>query len=549
MNVIEQIHHDFNTYLQQFFSVNVDVTNAISFTINTDEHKADFGDINCNAAMVLAKHLGKRPMEIAELIAGGFTHHDVALIALHAPGFLNFTLTEAALHKLAAEMHEQKKTFFSIYQNSSKHINIEFVSANPTGPLHFGHGRGAIIGDVLANVLNVAGLKATKEFYINNAGSQMQKLGMSFRIRCLQALGEAIELPEEAYHGEYLIDLAKELVAVEGTRLQEQPEHYFAKYAEAHMLANIKKTLHDYGVTFDTWFPELTLHTNGEIKKALGILQANGYLYEQDGATWFKATAFGDDKDRVLVKADGEYTYASADVAYMQDKFDRGFNHLVMILGHDHHSYLMRLHCIQKALGLTQYPLDIILYQLVKMKQSGELVRMSKRAGNIVTLQDVIDTVGKDVARFFFLHRKADAQLDFDLDLALKNTDENPVHYVQYAYVRTKSILEKAAGLAGFADLDTQDLHTLGRSEAMLLKKMASLRNVLETICKTHQTHILTYYVVELAQVFHGYYAQHRVIDEDHKDLSRGRLVLISLLKQTFEIALTLLGVSCPEKM
>lgn len=549
MNIIEQIHNDFNQYIQQFFSVTPDVTNTISLVINTDENKSEFGDLNSNAAMVLAKHLGKRPMEIAELIAGGFTHHDIEVIALHAPGFLNFTLTKEALQKLATEMHTQKKTFFKIYNEANKHINIEFVSANPTGPLHFGHGRGAIIGDVLANVLNFSGLKATKEFYINNAGSQMQKLGMSFRIRCMQELGENVQLPEEAYHGQYLIDLAKTLVAAEGPHLLTQPEQYFTNFAEMHMLSNIKKTLRDYGVTFDVWFPEIKLHTDGEIKRALSILNTNGYLYEKDDATWFKATAFGDDKDRVLIKADGEYTYASADVAYMQDKFDRGFNHLIMILGHDHHSYLMRLHCIQKALGLEQYPLDIILYQLVKMKQSGELVRMSKRAGNIVTLQDVIDIVGKDVARFFFLHRKADAQLDFDLDLALKKTDENPVHYVQYAYVRTKSILEKASHIKGLGELSADDLSSIGAEEGMLLKKMAALRPILETICKTHQTHILTYYVLELANIFHSYYAKHRVIDETHPNQTRGRLTLITVLKDTFETVLTLLGISCPEKM
>ena len=549
MNIIELIHKDFNDYLQRFFTITSDITDTIAFTVNTDEHKAEFGDINSNAAMVLAKHLGKRPMEIAELIAGGFKHPDVEIIALHAPGFLNFTLTEDALKKLAAEMHNQKKTFFKIYEHSTEHINLEFVSANPTGPLHFGHGRGAIIGDVLANVLNFAGHKATKEFYINNAGSQMQKLGMSFRIRCMQELGQEIQLPEEAYHGEYLIDLAKNLVAQEGKHLLEQPDQYFSHYAEKHMLANIKKTLQDYGVTFDIWFPEIKLHTDGEIEKTLRILNSNGYLYELEGATWFKATAFGDDKDRVLIKADGEYTYASADVAYMQDKIDRGFNHLIMILGHDHHSYLMRLQCIQKALGLDKYPLDIILYQLVKMKQSGELVRMSKRAGNIVTLQDVIDTVGKDVARFFFLHRKADAQLDFDLDLALKKTDENPVHYVQYAYVRTKSILEKAASFISHDTLNAEDAQHIGKEEAMLLKKLVSLKQVIETICKTHQTHILTYYVIELANIFHSYYAKHRVIDETKPDQSRGRLLLISLLKDTFETALTLLGVSCPERM
>lgn len=426
------------------------------------------------------------------------------------------------------------------------------MSANPTGPLHVGHGRGAIIGDVLANVLTFAGQKATKEFYINNAGSQMAKLGMSLKIRCQQALGHEVALPEEAYHGSYLSDLASKLIKEKGESVLAKEDTFFAHYAEKHMLAEIKKTLKLYGVTFDVWFPETKLHEGdhtSEIDKALNILHQNGYLYEQDDATFFKATAFGDDKDRVLVKADGQYTYAAADVAYMQDKIDRGFDHLIMVLGHDHHSYLMRLQCIQKALGLDQASLDIILYQLVKMKQSGELVRMSKRAGNIITLRDVIETVGKDVARFFFLNRKADAQLEFDVDLALKKTEENPVYYVQYAYVRTKSILEKAKENIAYDSIRSEDAEHIGQAESMLLKKMVALRSILRTICETNQTHLLTYYVLELANIFHSYYGKNRVMDEADIKRSRGRLLLIGLLKDTFETVLNLLGISCPDRM
>ena len=463
-------------------------------------------------------------MEVAELIAGGFTHTGVKTIALHPPGFLNFSLTDDAIKELAKQMSEQKKTFFKLYEKPTQNSNLEFVSANPTGPLHVGHGRGAIIGDVLAKVLNFSGQQATREYYVNNAGEQMKKLANSLRIRCQQVLGEQIDLPENAYHGEYLAELAQTLVQDEGASVLDKDDQFFADYAEKHLLTEIKETLELYGVTFDVWFPETKLHSSGEIAKALDILHEKGYLYEKDGATWFKATEFGDDKDRVVVKADGIYTYAAADIAYMLDKVDRGFNHLVMILGHDHHSYLMRLKCIQKALGIQEYPLDVILYQLVKMKQSGQQVRMSKRAGNIVTLRDVIQAVGKDVARFFFLNRKADAQLEFDIDLAMKKTEENPVFYVQYAQF-------------------------IGTEEALLLKKMAALRSILQTICRTHQTHLLTYYVLELANIFHNYYAHNRVIDESDVQRSRGRLLLISILKDTFETVLELLGISRPDKM
>ena len=548
MNIIEQIEQSFNQFIERFLTVSPDLLSKATFSINTDESKAQFGDLSSNVAMILAKELKRSPIELAEMIAGGFAHEYVKQTAVHAPGFLNIYLNDKALQHLVGELHHQGSSFFRIYKTATESINIEFVSANPTGPLHVGHGRGAIIGDVLAKVLNFAGQKATKEFYINNAGAQMQKLGNSLFIRCQQICGVDVALPEDAYHGEYLIELASQLIKEEGQAVLDHDISFFAQYGEKHMLAQLKETLAAYGVTFDVWFPETKLH-QGEIEKALKILHKNGYLYELDGATWFKATEFGDDKDRVLVKADGEYTYAAADVAYMQDKFDRGFNHLVMILGHDHHSYLTRLHCIQKALKLDQFPLDIILYQLVKMKQSGDLVRMSKRAGNIITLQDVIQTVGTDVARFFFLNRKADAQLEFDVDLAMKRTDENPVYYIQYAYVRTKSILAKAQEQEIYHNISSADAEHIGQSESMLIKKIVALKSIIHTICQTNQTHLLTYYALELAHIFHSYYGKNRVIEDGKIGQSRARLLMIKTLKETLGTTLGLLGISCPERM
>jgi arginyl-tRNA synthetase len=548
MNIFKQIETDYNAFLARTFTLDADTIARTSLTVNSDEQKAEFGDLNSNAAMILAKTLKQSPASVAEIIVGQFTHPHVEQLRLHMPGFVNFYLKAAAFQELTKELFEQKAAFFRLYPTPTKNINIEFVSANPTGPLHLGHGRGAIIGDVLARVLNFAGQKATKEFYINNAGAQMQKLANSLKIRVQQALGTDVQLPEDAYHGEYLIELAQKLIAEKGPQVVEQDSSFFAAYGEEHLLAAIKDTLAQYGITFDVWFPETKLHSSGEIVKALDRLNANGYLYEKDDATWFKATAFGDDKDRVLIKDDGEYTYASADVAYMLDKVDRGFDNLIMILGHDHHSYLMRLQCIRQALGIDA-SLDIILYQLVKMKQSGQQVRMSKRAGNIVTLKDVIETVGTDVARFFFLNRKADAQLEFDLDLALAKTEENPVYYVQYAYVRTKSIIQKAQETIGYTGAKAEDARAIGDAEHLLLKKIVSLRSILETICTTHQTHLLTYYILELAHIFHSYYGKNRVVDEQNHEQSKGRLLVIQVLQDTFKTVLTLLGISCPERM
>lgn len=549
MNCIEQIQEAFTTYLKTNF--NIDQSTALSsrFILNVDENKQQFGDLNSNAPMVIAKKIGKNPREIASQITTEFTHPMLGKLEIAGPGFLNATLTLPAIQHIAHELATEQSNYFKLPTTAKKfHYSIEFVSANPTGPLHFGHGRGGIIGDVLGNILTFIGHTVTKEFYINDAGSQMQKLGMSLKIRCLQELGLQATLPEEAYHGDYLIEVAKECIKEHGSSVQEQSEQFFINYGYQYLLKRLQDTLNTYGIHFDVWFSEKTLHQNGSIEKALSLLEQHGYLYEQEGAQWFKATTFGDDKDRVVRKSTGEYTYAAADIAYLLNKAERGFDKLIMTLGHDHHSYAIRLEAIRKALQI-KCTLDIILYQLVRMQASGQLVRMSKRAGNIVTLDDVIATVGPDVTRFFYLNRKADAQLVFDLDLALKKTEENPVYYIQYAYVRTNSILEKATQEKTLQNICDADCKNVGLEESLLIKKIASLKELLETISLNNQTHLLTYYVLELSTLFHRYYAQNRVIELEHSEKSRARVYIIALLNNTFKLCLKLLGISCPEKM
>ena len=549
MNCIEQIQEAFTSYLKNLFYIDDITARSGRFILNIDENKQQFGDLNSNAPMIIAKKSGKNPRDIALQIIAEFKHPLIELLEIAGPGFLNATLTLSAIQTLANELSTEQHNFFKLADQDKKHnYCIEFVSANPTGPLHLGHGRGGIIGDVLGNILTFMGHTVTKEFYINDAGSQMQKLGMSLKIRCLQELGQDAVLPEDAYHGEYLIDLAKQCVKEHGASVQEQQDQFFIDYGYKHLLERLKETLNQYGIHYNVWFSEKTLHVSGAIEHALSLLQKHGYLYEHEGALWFKATAFGDDKDRVLRKSTGEYTYAAADIAYLLNKAERGFDKLVMVLGHDHHSYAVRLEAIRQALQLS-CNLDVILYQLVRMQASGQLVRMSKRTGNIVTLDDVIATVGTDVARFFYLNKKADAQLVFDLDLALKKTEENPVYYVQYAYVRTNSILEKAALEKSLQNISNADNKHLGREESLLIKKIASLKEMLESISSNNQTHLLTYYVLELATLFHKYYAQNRVIDLEHIEKSRARLHLITVLNNTLKLCLTLLGVSCPEKM
>lgn len=551
MNLVEQLQTDFASYLQRTF--NADKTTAASCTLvlNTDEAKQSFGDLSSNAALILARPLGQKPRDIAQTIVDSFSHDLISRIEIAGPGFLNIFLHDVAFTHLAQQLFNEHASFFKPSPEEHKRsILLEFVSANPTGPLHFGHGRGGIIGDVLGNILSFLGHRTTKEFYINDAGSQIAKLGASFKARCFQAAGQEADLPQDGYQGEYLATLAQQALSQFGNDLLNQPDSFFASYAKKALLDQIKETLTSYGIHFDNWFSEKTLHDDGSIDRALAELEKRGYLFKHDDALWFKSTEFSDDKDRVVKKGSGELTYAAADVAYLKNKIDRGYDDLIMVLGHDHHSYAVRLQGILNALGLAkEHSLSVILYQLVKIKEGEEQVRMSKRAGKIVDLNGIITTVGVDVARFFYLNRKADAQLEFDLELALKKTDENPVYYIQYAYVRTKSILHKAAQEEEFGSLSSDDAQFLGKDDALLIKKMVSLKCLLSDIGTHHQTHLLAYYAHELAQIFNRYYNKHRIVNNQNITQSRGRLVLTIALKNTLETVLELLGISRPERM
>lgn len=550
MNILDTLKQHFFSFLTQEFSLPAEVTRSIALTLNVDVHKQQFGDLSSNAALVLSKLVQKNPRDIATTITQKFSHPTVAKLEIAGPGFINFYLTEDTYKTIGTELYTEGAQFFSKSpEEQTLNYSVEFVSANPTGPLHIGHGRGGIIGDVLSRVLRLRGHNVTAEFYINDAGSQIKKLGDSLKARCLQAAGLPAELPEEGYHGEYLVALAQQCMHEFGKEVIDKPDSFFAQYGKEHLLAQIKATLELYNIKFDVWFSEKTLHDSGAIDRALDLLTQRGFIYEKEGAYWFRSTDFGDDKDRVVKRGSGELTYVAADIAYLQNKLERGAQKLVMVLGQDHHSYVVRLKAVLSALGHNPDDLDVILYQLVTLKESGELVRLSKRAGRIVSLKDIIETVGVDVARFFYLNRKADAHLDFDIDLALKKTEENPVFYIQYAYVRTGSILEKAAEVAELANITQADALYLSKEEQFLLKKIVSLRTTLKEINDGYHTHALAYYVLELAHAFHSYYAAHRVINPQDINTSRGRLLAITLLRQTFKTCLDLLGIHAPQRM
>lgn len=550
MNILEKIQHSFYQTLKQIFKLS-EINPAVTISLNTDPQKQQFGDLTTNSALILAKELGKNPREIAQIIIEHFKDPSILRMEIAGPGFINLFLTTAAFQQVAQELFTQQEDFFKHQPalDNPEHYNIEFVSANPTGPLHIGHGRGGIIGDVFGNIVHFIGHEVTKEFYINDAGSQISKLGISLKVRCEQLLGMPSVLPEDGYHGEYLSEFAQQCIQEQGKEVIDRDVTFFAEYAEQHCLAMIKNTLAAYGITYDVWFSEKTLHESGAIDKVVAILKEKNFIYERDDAWWFASTSFGDDKDRVVKRANGEWTYVAADIAYLQNKINRGAQKMVMVLGQDHHSYVTRLKAVMSALGYNPDNLSIILYQLVTLKESGQLLKLSKRAGRIVSLADVIETVGKDVARFFYLNRKADAHLDFDLELALKHTEENPVYYIQYAYVRTNSILEKAYTFEDLKNIDAADAAHLDQAEMVLLKKILSLKELLFNISNNHQTHLLTYYTLELAHAFHSYYGAHKVIDQQNIQQSRARLLLIILLQQTFKLCLNLLGISAPKTM
>ncbi len=549
MNVIQIVEQQLQDTLKRHWDLDSELLSKASLTLNTDKQKQAFGDLSSNCALIISKVVADTPHAIAEKIKADLQHDYIQRIEIAGPGFLNIYLSHDAFMILAQHLYEQGSHFFSHSSGLKQSYSIEFVSANPTGPLHIGHGRGGIIGDVLSRILSFLGHGVVKEFYINDAGAQMQKLGTSFKVRCLQVAGQEAVLPEDAYHGEYLVSLAQECFSEFGAELLTKPDQFFITYAKDHLLTQLKQTLSDYGINYDVWFSEKTLHESGAINLALEQLERFGHLYTEDNATWLKATAFGDDKDRVVRKKTGELTYIAADIAYTQDKVARGFDHLIYILGQDHHSYVKRLKVVMEALGYDPDRLHVILYQLVTIKEGGQAMRLSKRAGRIVTLADIIKTVGTDVARFFYLHTKADTHLDFDLELALKHTDENPVYYIQYAYVRTKSIQEKAVQIEQFHKITTTDCKNLTETEYLLLKKIASLKELLHSIEKNYQTHKLTYYAIELAQTFHNYYSHHKVIDPDNVEQSRARLLMVELVEKTLKLTFDLLGISAPERM
>jgi len=512
----------------------------------------DFGDFSTNVAMLLAPVEKRSPREIAGVISEKIaTAPEVAKAEVAGPGFINIFLEKSYWPGVLAEALSRGPEFGRPDVGRGEKVQVEFVSANPTGPLHIGHGRGAAVGDSLANILKAAGYDVTREFYINDAGRQVHILGESVRLRAEELQGAQVEFPGDFYRGEYVKEIARDYLSMCQALHKDEPMPTYQEFACEEMLRSIKKDLLDFGVEFDVWYSETKLRNEGLVTDTIHKLDKMGHLYELEGARWFRTTKFGDDKDRVIEKADGELTYFASDIAYHRNKLERGFTTIVDVWGADHHGYESRIRALIKALGHDEHALKVIFIQLVTLLRKGEPVPMGKREGEFVTLRQVMDEVGTDACRFFFLMRKADAHLDFDLDLAKSQAPENPVYYVQYCHARIQSIFEFARE-SGVEVTEKPERKTLERlelkEETNIIKHLAAFEEVVEKSALAMEPHRITFYLMELAGLFHPYYNRNRVVTDDI-ELTRARLFLCRAVGTIVASGLSLLGVSAPAKM
>ncbi|WP_339178711.1 arginine--tRNA ligase [Bacillus sp. FSL R5-0560] len=513
------------------------------------------GDYSTNMAMQLARIAKKAPRQIAEEIVTSFDKGKASIekLDIAGPGFINFYMDNQYLTKLIPSVLGAGEAYGETNIGNGERVQVEFVSANPTGDLHLGHARGAAVGDSLCNVLAKAGYDVSREYYINDAGNQINNLALSVEVRYFEALGLEKPMPEDGYRGEDIIAIGKRIAEEYGDRFVNEEESerlaFFREYGLKYELEKLRVDLENFRVPFDVWYSETSLYQNGKIDKALDALREKGHVYEEDGATWFRSTTFGDDKDRVLIKKDGTYTYLLPDIAYHKDKLDRGFDKLVNVWGADHHGYIPRMKAAIEALGYEKGTLEVEIIQLVHLYKNGEKMKMSKRTGKAVTMRDLIDEVGLDAVRYFFAMRSADTHMDFDLDLAVSTSNENPVYYAQYAHARICSMLRQGEeqGLTPAADLDFSPIQS--EKEYDLLKTIGGFPEAVAEAAEKRIPHRVTNYIYDLASALHSFYNAEKVIDPENEEKSRARLALMKATQITLNNALQLIGVSAPEKM
>jgi arginyl-tRNA synthetase len=520
----------------------------------------DHGDFATNLPMALASSQKRNPRDIAQTIVDHLDNHEALIekTEIAGPGFINFTLKKKKWFELLHSITTFREDFGRNKSGDGKKLLVEFVSANPTGPLHLGHGRGAALGDTLCRVLSFCGYNVVREFYINDAGQQVRLLGESIYSRWRQVSDPGYPFPENGYHGDYIVDLAQEISAEKDLSALEPEDAvtFCTERGKERMLSEIRQDLVQFGMDFDVWYSETDLFQKGLVEKALQKIKDRGELYEKDGAAWIQTSAFGDDKDRVIRKSDGQYTYFASDISYHLDKWERGFSQAVNIWGADHHGYVQRVKAALKANGIDENWLSVLLVQLVKLWEGGQEIRMSKRAGQYITLKELVEEVGVDAVRFVFLTKNHDSPLDVDMDLIKKHDSDNPVYYVQYAHARICSIFRKAKSEGiEYARNAKQALEGLILDEEMhLIRLMAEFPSLITEICKTFEAHRLTYYLTELAGLFHKYFnlgnqiPENRIVTGD-ASLTQARLTLVDAIRIVIFNGLKLLGVHAPDRM
>lgn len=543
MNLKEQIKEMIKSALNELY-IKFDPENIVVEV----PKKREQGDFSTNIAMQLTKVLKDNPRNIAEKIVEVLSKNTnkIKTIEIAGPGFINIYLNDEYVFSGISNVIKQGENYGSSSIGKKEKIDIEFVSANPTGILHLGTARGAAYGSNLANIMSFAGYDVTKEYYINDAGNQIINLGISLKERYKGLCGLEENMPEDGYYGSEIIDIAKTIFDKYGNSKLDEDLEFFKKVAVDYLLNIIKTDLSNFGVTFDVWTSEKSIRAKGRIEESLKILDEKGLVYKKDNATWLKTTVYGDDKDRVLIKTNGSYTYLVPDIAYHLDKFDRGFDYLVDVFGADHHSYVSRLKASIEALGYDKDKLEVRLLQMVRLLRDGEIVKMSKRTGGNITISELVGEIGKDAARYFFATRSLDGQMDFDINLALKKSSENPFFYVGYANARICSILKDAKEKN--IDICTDIKEAIDIDSKALLLKVYEFTEVLASAALKKEPHLITNYVYELASMFHNYYGKHKILTDDIK-MSEKRLGLIKTVGITITNALKLIGVKAPEKM
>jgi arginyl-tRNA synthetase len=525
-----------------------------AFEIETPKIAAH-GDFAANLAMLMASQAKRPPRQIAEILIQHLSAPAglLAKVEIAGPGFINFFIADAYWFGVLPEIHRFGPAYGNSDLGAGKKVQVEFVSANPTGPLHIGHGRGAALGDALANLLAATGHRVEREYYINDVGNQIFTLGKSLYYRIRELRGDRVEFPQDGYQGDYMKDLARQYVAARGplpqAELCEAEITALGRYAGDQILAGIDQDLKDFGVTFDHWFSETSLYEEGWVERTFARLKQAGLMYEQEGALWFASSRFGDDKDRVVKRSTGATTYFASDIAYHLQKFERNFDLVVDLWGADHHGYVPRLKAAAQALGFGER-LRILLVQLVTLLRQGEPVAMTTRGGTFETLRDVIDEVGKDAARFMFLTRRSDAHLDFDLEVAKQQNTENPVYYVQYAHARLASVFRQPEAQGQEEQAPDPGLFSLLSlpEELELAKRLAAYPEVVEGAALHLEPHRITYFLTELASQLHSYYYKHRFITDD-TNLTKARLSLVMGVRTVLAHGLGLLGVAAPAQM